>query len=291
MNSIKFKAYQIKHKLAPYLPLRFPVHVDVELAGKCQLACTMCPYGTGDFDKSKQGMMPLDMAREVLQQARAGGSHSVKLNFRGEPGLSKNITHCIHYAKRTLKFTEVIINTNLTAFTAQRVRDICHAGLDLCIVSIDGATRETYEKIRVNGDFDKLLKNLRVLNSNIYKPKIRLQMVVQEENRHEIEAFELQFSDLCDEIVFQEVRDRGAGEGFEGERTRCPQPWQRLVVAWDGRVFACCGNWDNEYSLGWFQDMTLKECWDSDAMENLRGYATNFNCFPCKQCTVGSSYK
>lgn len=289
--SLKHKYYRAKFNLAPYLPLPFPVHVDIELAGKCQLACTMCPYGTGEFDKAKQGMMPLDLATAALASAYRGGAKSIKLNFRGEPGLSNSLNPLIYLAKRTYKFTEVAINTNLTSFTAHRINSICDSGLDLIIVSIDGATKETYEKIRVKGDFDKLMRNLRILDRNPNKPKIRLQMVVQEDNQHEVDFFKKRFANLCDEMVFQPVRDRGAGEGSVGERTRCPQPWQRLIVAWDGMVFGCCGNWDNEFPLGQFPEFSLSQIWNGPRMKELREHATKFSSHPCKNCTVGSSYK
>lgn len=179
--SLKHKYYRAKFRVAPYLPLKFPVHVDIELAGKCQLACTMCPYGTGDFDKSKQGMMTRDMAIMVLEHAKQGGAKSIKLNFRGEPGLSKNLA-CIAETAQKLGFTEVAINTNLTSFTSQRlVKAAQH--LDLIIVSIDGATKETYEAIRVKGNFEILMHNLKTLRDMEYKPKVRLQMVVQKQNQ------------------------------------------------------------------------------------------------------------
>lgn len=289
--NLKHAQYRAKFKLAPYIPLRFPVHVDIELAGKCQLACTMCPYGTGDFDKSKQGMMSYEMAEAAMMQASDNGAKSVKFNFRGEPGLCVYLAELIGVATQHCNFVEKIINTNLTAFLPRRLTELCQAGLDLIIISIDGATKETYEKIRVKGDWDKLMFNLIHLNNILDRPKIRLQMVVQEDNKHEVELFKKIFTCLSDEIVFQSVRERGAGEGTTGERTRCPQPWQRLIVAWDGMVFACCGNWNNEYSLGQFPALSLQECWDSAPLVNLRRNATKFDCFPCEECTVGSSYK
>lgn len=290
MIDLKHKYYRTKFKLAPHLPLRFPVHVDIELAGKCQLACTMCPYGTGDFDKSKQGMMDLHMANKVLIQADAGGAKSIKLNFRGEPGLYKHFIEIANIAKHWLNFTEVAINTNLTSFTDDKLVLACK-NLDLIIISIDGATKETYEAIRVKGDFEQLMHKLALLRSTYPRPKIRLQMVVQERNQHEVDFFKIKFYPYCDEMVFQNVRDRGAGEGLVSERTRCPQPWQRLIVGWDGKVFACCGNWDNEWAIGQLPMDTLQECWDSERLRILRRKATDFDSFPCKDCTVGSSYK
>ena len=47
---------------------------------------------------------------------------------------------------------------------------------------MDGATKETYEKIRVKADFDKLMKNIKLFHEirsekKQVKPFIRIQMV------------------------------------------------------------------------------------------------------------------
>lgn len=291
MNS-QHLLYRIRFRLREYVPLgRFPIHVDIELAAKCQLACTMCPYGTGSFDESMQGMMSPEMARMALKQARDGGALSCKLNFRGEPGLAPRLDEMVRLAK-SLGFVEVAINTNLTAFSIRRLHQLCAAGLDLMIVSVDGATAETYEAIRINGDFNKLLRNLEFLRVSENRPRIRIQIVEQDRNRHEKALMESVFGQLCDEIRYQQVMDRGAGEGRSGERKRCPQPWQRLIVAWDGMVFGCCSNWNNEYPLGNIQEQSLKEIWHGERMRELRKLAAKPETgFPCKDCTVGGSYK
>lgn len=265
---------------------RFPVHVDVELSGKCQLACTMCPYGTGGFDESKQGMMPRVMVVSALRQARLAGAKSVKLNFRGEPGLSPDLADMITYAKK-LDFDEVSINTNLTAFSYRRLNEICEAGIDLVIVSADGASEETYEAIRVNGNFEKLMDRLKALYGHPKRPRVRVQMVVQDRNRHEVDLAKDVFTDYCDEIRFHNVRSNNTGE-----RKRCPQPFQRLVVMWDGQVGACCGNWDNEAVIGRFPEQSLLEIWHSPEAQALRRKAREPNSAePCRSCLVGGSYK
>jgi radical SAM protein with 4Fe4S-binding SPASM domain len=266
----------------------FPVHVDIELAGKCQLACTMCPYGTGAFDESKQGMMRYDMAVEAINQAAEGGASSIKFNFRGEPGLYKRLENCIRIAKAR-GITETAINTNLTAFTHERLEDLCDAGLDLMIISIDGATKQTYEKIRVKGNWQKLSSNLSHLLSLHNRPRIRIQAVMQPVNAFEIESgyYHEFFSKSCDELVIQKLRSNN-----QGERRRCAHPWQRLVVAWDGRVFACCNNWNNEWPVGEFPKQSLHDIWNSsNFLTILRVTAKDYNYGPCQNCKVGASYK
>ena len=285
-NKLRHLYYRARFHLAPYLPLSFATHVDIELAGKCQLRCVMCPFGdhedgTGSFDH--QGMMPRDMAEKALREARSNGALSVKLNFRGEPGLSPYLIDMVRLAKG-LGYVEVMLNTNLTAFSQRRLRELCEAGLDKLIVSVDGATKETYEAIRINGDFDRLCANLADLQGRTH---IRIQMTAQDKNRHEVALMQEKFGPLCDELTFNSVRSDNSGE-----RKQCPQPWQRLVVMWDGQVGACCSNWENEAVIGRYPDQSLKQIWQSQKRKDLLHFARDPNRGgPCQGCLVGGGYK
>lgn len=283
---IQYLLYRFRFWLRGWFPGKFPIHVDLELAGRCQLACVMCPYGEGTFDDTKQGMMSPFLAEEALKQARAGGALSVKLNFRGEPGLSPYLIEMTQMAKR-LGFVETMINTNLTAFSHRRLRELADAGLDILIVSVDGATKKTYESIRINGDFHKLRDNLAYVRSLPNRPKVRIQMTVQDKNRHEAALMREVFGPYCDEMRFQPVRHDNLGK-----RKKCPQPSQRLVIMWDGQVGACCSNWNNEAIIGKFPKQSLQEIWDGQRRKQLLYYAANPNRGgPCKGCMVGASYK
>lgn len=288
---IQYLLYRLRFHLRQWFPGKFPIHVDIELAGKCQLACVMCPFGdnsdgTGSFDSSKQGMMPHEMVSLAIRQAYKGGAKSIKFNFRGEPGLSPNLHIWVDLA-RALGFIDIMINTNLTAFSHRRLKGLADAGLDLLIVSVDGATKKTYESIRIKGDFGKLVGNLEYLNSLPNRPKIRINMTVQDKNRREVDMMEKVFGKLCDEIQFNAVRSDNSGE-----RKKCPQPSQRLVIMWDGQVGACCSNWNNEAVIGKFPEQSLQEIWDGPKRKQLLYYAADPNRGgPCKGCLVGGSYK
>ena len=285
-NPIPHWLYRAEFHLRGYRPGAFPVHIDLELSGKCQLACIMCAYGEGTFDTSKQGMMDPHLANQALIQARYHGAKSVKFNFRGEPGLAAHL-HSVVVAAKRVGYVETAINTNLTSFSRRRLRNLGLAGLDLMIVSVDGATKETYEAIRINGDFAKLQLNLDYLMSCDPRPRVRLQMVVQDRNAHEVGRMGEVFNGLYDELVFQGIR-----EGNEGQRKACPQPNQRLVIMHDGRVGACCHNWNHEAVIGHFPEQSLKEIWDSKEARELRELAKHpGRGEPCRTCLVGSSYK
>ena len=76
----------------------------------------------------------------------------------------------------------------------------------------------------------------------VKKPIIRLQIVKQQENEHEIEAFIEKWREYADEVSIVDYKDTS---GTEVDTTPlpewwCAQLWQRLFVLADGDVVPCC---------------------------------------------------
>lgn len=290
---MKYLWYRLRWKLASYWLPKAPLNVDIELTNQCNLACPMCPHGMEQKSKGilDQGMMEYGLARRAVAQAAKIGAKSIKFNFRGEPGLYKDLPNLVNYAK-TCGILETQINTNGTAMTPKNIKRLIDAGIDRVIFSIDGATKRTYEKIRIGAKWEKVTQSIDLFH---VKPvKIRIQMVRQGDNDHEVRLFKQRFSKYG-EVVIKNEQDRGQGTGETPiGRVRCSQPFQRLVVAWNGDVYPCCNNWDSQYILGNLKIQTLKELWNCPRMNVVRNVIRDkqMDQFEfCKNCSVGTSYR
>lgn len=280
IQRIRFDYYRFRWHLSGWLAkwdiVLPPVHIDVEINSDCNLRCTMCPYST---TYTQRGFMPDWMAKAAIDDGKRMGCKSIKFQFRGEPGLNKNLEQ---YVKRAsdLDYTDVFINTNALAFTPARIRKLKENGLTRAIISVDGATQETYESIRVNGDWQKLKRNARHFIQ--YGPPIKMQMTVQASNSHEVEAFKAMWPGA--EVVANPERTIGT------VRRVCPQPYRRMIVAYDGTVFGCCNNWNNEFPVGNFYRQPLRDIWRGEKMTLLRQHARN-GTGPCKTCTIREAWR
>jgi radical SAM protein with 4Fe4S-binding SPASM domain len=284
------------------LVLPFPLHLDLELTEACNLKCVMCVHGTTGV--ADTGMMDMAFARRMISEAAAGGVRSIKFNWRGEPALHTGLEELVAYAKRQ-GILEVQINTNGIPFTEERIRALIEAGLDRVIFSMDGATRATYERIRVGASFDKLMRNIQRFHAiraslGRVRPFIRIQMVRMRDNREEVAEFMRMWRGVADDIAVKDVTDRGqGGHLFVGDqvttgRRRCNQPWQRMIVARDGKVFPCCSDWYRTYEIGDAAVTPLREIWRGGRMEALRDINRQGkldSTDPCKDCFVTSSYE
>ena len=282
--------------------LKFPLHLDIEVTEACNLACIMCVHGTTGVPIT--GRIDVNFAKEIIDQAAQNGTKSLKFNWRGEPALHTGLEDLVAYSKEK-GILEVQINTNGIPFNPRRIERLIDAGLDRIIFSVDGATKESYETIRVGSDWERMNENIRKFHEvrtakGRVKPFIRIQMVRQELNANEVDLFFEQWKEIADDIAVKDVTDRGQGNQlFVGNqvaigRQRCNQPWQRMIIARDGKVFPCCSDWDRTYEIGDANETSLKEIWKGESMEKLRdinraGKLDDFD--PCRNCFVLSSYQ
>src|SRR5436309_8757450 len=124
-----------------------PTFLQVEPVGQCNLRCQMCPiqfrrdgppYGPPAF-------MDFELFARLLDEFP--DLEELRLQGLGEPMMHPRFFEMVALAAgRGIK---VGTNTNLTLLTARRAELCVTSGLAELHASIDGATAETYERIRV----------------------------------------------------------------------------------------------------------------------------------------------
>ena len=257
----------------------YPIHLDLELNTSCNLKCPMCFQSTL---KMPQIYMRLERVKNVIDIASKSGLSSIKFNYRGEPLMYPHLPEVIAYAKEK-GIIEVMINTNATLLTANYAKRLIDAGLDLISCSLDATTEKVYDQIRVGGNFYETCKNvvaMQVLKKlkNSSTPIVRVQMVEQELNKHQVDNFVEFWNEYADEISVVDLKDV---EGKEEDATvlpdwYCSQLWQRLFVLADGDIIPCCraiqGKNEKVFVLGsiyQYKD-AIKRAWTGNKMRALR---------------------
>lgn len=166
-----------------------PKFLQIEPVGQCNLRCRMCPilfrkdgppYGPPAF-------MELDAFRSLVDQFE--GLEELHLQGLGEPMMHPGFFEMVRYAAG--KGIRVTTNTNLTLLNDRRAGECVSSGLFRIHVSIDGATAETYERIRVRSSFDKILRNMKLLirkkeEAGSRLPEIHVVMVLMRQNLAEL---------------------------------------------------------------------------------------------------------
>lgn len=258
-----------------YLPM--PTMVNIEPTNKCNLKCVMCPR---DEMERSLGTMSMDTFRKVADECAEMGVNLITLNGYGEPFISDNIFEMIDYAMRI--GLQVKINTNGHYLNEKNVNRLLMSPPTHLSISLDGATKETYEKVRIRGNFERVMKNLETLlelrRLNPHSTmKVSLQIIRMDETEEEIEQFKSEWKDRVDEISIPNVHNWGGvfkESGALGEqnlnRFPCRELWRTMMVFCDGSTSICCAVFDDNMNMGNIAQKSLKEIWKGSDYQKLR---------------------
>ena len=162
-----------------------PKVVFIEVTNRCNLLCKTCPrtYFQREPLKSLSLQEFISIAEQFPQMQRA------LLHGIGEPLLNHELDKIIKYLKD--REVEVIINSNGTLLTPKWQEKLIESGLDQYRCSIDGATDETYARIRGVALLPKLKKGLGGLvktkeRLGVTTPRISIWCVATRENLQEL---------------------------------------------------------------------------------------------------------
>jgi MoaA/NifB/PqqE/SkfB family radical SAM enzyme len=172
-----------------------PVEVYVQVASACNLDCYMCYEHLRPKEfKRGRGLRVLGpelfakLEREVLP-------YSTKITFGvgGEPMLCE---HLLDYIERSQKLNQhVHLMTNGTRITTDKIAETLARCLSSMEVSIDAATKQTYERIRIGSKWETILANFERLNRfrDQYpvaeRTHLSLCFVMMRSNVHELPGF------------------------------------------------------------------------------------------------------
>jgi len=172
--------------------LNFPMkQICIPVTDRCNLKCTMCPRQATDE------IVDMDITDEALEPLLEAGPDfaSALLQGQGEPLLYPKIFSLIPRIKaRMAPGGEVGLTTNATLLDERTAGRLLDTGIDFVYFSVDGASREVYEAIRVGASFDRVTENIRHCTrysqaSGRTRPHFMLNFVLLEQNLHEIPAF------------------------------------------------------------------------------------------------------
>ena len=279
IDSHDWELFRINYeKAGKFEQLESPVQLDIELNGGCNMKCPFCLHGYGD--KRPNTLIPIERYKKLIDEAVAFGIRGLKLNYINEPMLRKDLEQCIDYAK-SAGILNVYMVTNGTLLNAKRRDSMLSCGITKIFISVDATTSETYNKQRLSGKFDMVVKNIldfiEERNKRKLKyPLVRVSFLRNSINIHEEKDFQKFWEDKADMIAFQKMNDLpdlDSGLTIKDqvkETEGCTFPFKQLVVDHQGDILPCCKMGGKKLALGNIENMTLKSAWNSDKMKNLK---------------------
>lgn len=172
-------------RLAPY-----PRYVEIEVTTVCNRKCLICEHTY--WKDGQQDIRHLSFEEFKHTADQFPGLKWANLTGEGSAFLNKDYMKMIRYLKE--KHIPVFLVDHLDAMDENTMRELIEVGVDGIYLSIDGATKETYEKIKVGCDFDEVTANVRRLlelkqEMKSLTPVLWFRMVVNTLNVHEMPQF------------------------------------------------------------------------------------------------------
>ena len=306
-------AFALRSKNAP----GGPVSAFIEPANVCNLRCPLCACGSGALTRPK-GRMSIEAFRRVID-ALPGSVGELYLWGQGEPFMAPDFLSMVAYA--SAKGFKTVTSTN--GHYLDDPEGIAKSGLDVIVVSLDGADAETYKAYRVGGDFDRVVNGIRRLSGTVRSmgrgPRIELQYLVTAESAGQRGAFvRLAESVGADRVVFKTIQaaSMSGGESYLPGKTeltryrtgddgrletdrqmflknRCLRIYYSFQVDWRGNVLPCCFDKNSEYIMGNLFNDSFGDIWNSEEFLSFRNIlVTSGRILPmCGDCTEGLKRK
>lgn len=198
--------------ISEYSPERFnqvgPVRVKICSDDACNFRCPTCRvdlYPNTPEKTEKTNKLLQSITRDYGPTLR-----ELYLSGGGDPFYSNPIRNFfINLNKEDFpKLDSIIIHTNASLWTEKLWNQMpaIHPFVKDCEISIDAATKDTYEnKTRLGGKWDVLMENLEFIKNIKTINRIWFSFVVQQNNFREMEAFILLINDLFKDSNIEKI--------------------------------------------------------------------------------------
>lgn len=260
----------------------FPDTLMIEVTNACNLSCTMC---MNPKMKRKKGFISLVLVKKILDDAKKSGIKNIALYTTGESFLHSDIFEIISISKSYGFYT--YITTNLLVLDIEKINKLLSTNIDSIKYSLDGLNKTEYESIRKKGNYEKLLKNMKLIkqkrDKNKSKTKLSIGVILTKQNISQKQRYIDTYGKYVDEIVFSLISNQSghissdeyknlkpSEVDFPAEWKPCRQLWDRIIVTHDGKLVACCIDFESQLTYGDINNSYFLSEWNNQTMQTFR---------------------
>jgi MoaA/NifB/PqqE/SkfB family radical SAM enzyme len=267
-----------------------PDAINIEITSICDARCIHCPRHEME---RQQRPMDIGVFKKLVDQAAELGVPDLCPNGFGEILTMKSFDEHFSYIRSKGHRFRILVNSNGFRLDDTKIESFLRHEVDHLNITLDGATAETFEKIRVRLKFNQIEDNiLRLIKRRdelgMRVPKIRVGMIAIPQNQHEIPAHMTKWRGVADYVGVGGYTNRAGSLDAKGifaanenaptnvqaiETTRaraCVLPFRELNIWADGRAVLCCDDWNEEHVVGDLNKQSLSEIWHGEALRTAR---------------------
>jgi len=300
-----------------------PKILRVDASTYCQLNCHACSLRLRhqEFkDTCGFGNLSFENFKNLVDD---NNIEKIELSNNGEIFLNPELVQIIKYAYEKGVKLSAENGVNLNYLSDEQAEALVKYDFESITVSLDGASQETYVQYRQNGNFDKVLENVKKIN--FYKEKykkdsfhLEWKFIIFGHNEHEIPKVKSEYKNMgFDDFYFDTncVEDYSPikNPDFVKKETGiehldkyvdpivllqdyqkglvdwffCDFLWKSPQINWDGQVLGCCSIFENNFGGNVFKDGLLNALNNPKmiyAKNMITGKAPEIEGLPCNDC-------
>lgn len=257
-----------------------PPTVNVELTNRCNLRC---PYCTSPLKLRAQGMMSQETLGNLVRQLAECGRPRVRVVGNGEATIHPQFAAFMREISSAARMLTLTTNGQWKHDeTAQAMLD---APIHLVEFSVDGMTKERYERSRPGGKFERLLRNLerlRELRGSSSRTHMNIRVMLRPSERADEPRIAGFWRPYADTVMPQYLIEAGGSDDdvYAPVRApnafpRCTLPFKAIDVHWSGNVPLCTysdkqSGWPEGMPLGNINERSLVDLWNDPLLRQYR---------------------
>ncbi len=258
-------------------------HAIVEINNTCNLNCAMCQTMSAT---RKRGRMEIDFLRETLEKLATDGITNVALHTLGDPLANPRLAEVMAELRRAGLTTSICTNGLLLERHVDTLIEYMDVSPSISF-SVDGATKDTYERIRIGGKFEDLIRQLEISNERL-RPKgmtVKIHCTLSKDNLDEvgrfIDTFRKYVPRPAQDLTFGVITGLAPDNTYFHAVNPFPNLTHKNVMCWrpkgdplwvnvDGTVSACCRDYHGDLVIGNIADKTYRELQESEGLKALQ---------------------
>lgn len=275
-----------------------PMYIVLSVNSYCNLCCKMCLRNFQNSTNNKIDL-PIGCISNIMQQCKELQIPSVFLGATSECLLRKDIKDVLNEISMSGTMDNFLI-TNGTMLNEELCNYLVDIQYERVYISLDAALPETYKMIR-GADISVVEKNINNLiqikeKKNSKLPIIRVSFVKQNANESELALFiekwknKVDLIDIQNLIDYKNIDNLKEIDELEDKEFICPAPFRMLYIDYYGDIYPCASDYCYHMKIGNISEMTIKEAWNSEIMNNLRKSIKNKSLGKiCKNCACSTN--
>jgi MoaA/NifB/PqqE/SkfB family radical SAM enzyme len=263
----------------------FPEMVVCGIAFNCNARCIHCPNAATGFSASVKGpdqFMTWDIFKKIVAECALYPHSMVRMSSAGEVLLHPYATEMICYLLERKTDKNVALTTNGSLLSERKSLLLLESGIRSIEISVDAATKETYEKVRVGLTFENVLVNIKRLvelrNKGKYNTRVMVSIIEQDANRKELDFIYSFWRNIVDDVLVRKLlsfkglihREEGAWAPLLPKNTPCPFLWERVLIDSVGNLRGCVSDIYNTSYLGNIMKNSIADLWRSPLLTSWR---------------------